>query len=260
MSGPAALPLYDWPEIRDATDGLWAAMSQHLARAGIEPPEALDRARPAAELWSDPSLLFAQVDAHAHVAGAAVATRLICAPVYEAEGCGAGRVATVFLAPRDQARRGGAAGLAALSGAPFAVAADSLSGEPALVDALGRAAVGELVVCPDPRAALVALAEGRAQGAAVDALSWALARAHEPAAAELTAIGWSDPAPAPPFVTSALTETGVRARLRAALVETLVDPATEAMRRELMLARIVAFGDPDYDPARRLAALARAPG
>ncbi|SFI11987.1 PhnD/SsuA/transferrin family substrate-binding protein [Albimonas pacifica] len=256
MTAAAALPLFDWPELREATDGLWAAVSQQLEKAGIEAPP-LDRERRPEALWADPSLLLSQVDAQAHVAGAAAATRLICAPVYDAEGCGAGRVAAVFLVPRAQADRGGAPGLAALSGEPFAVAAGSLCGEPALVDALGRAAVGELVACPDARAAIRALAEGRARGAAVDALSWALARTHEPAAAELTAIGWSDPLPAPPFVTSALTETGTRARLRAALVEALVDPATEPFRRALHLARIVAFADPDYDPARRLATLAR---
>ena len=255
MTAAAALPLFDWPELREATDGLWAAVAQHAAKAGIEAPE-LDRGRAPAALWADPGLLLSQADAHAHVAGAAAATRLICTPVYEAEGCGAGKVAAVFLVRREDADRGGAQGLSALAGARFAVAADSLCGAPALVDALGRPAVGELATRPDARAAIRALAEGEAEGAAVDALAWALARTHEPAAAGLAAIGWSDPLPAPPFVTSALTETGTRARLRGALVEALVEPATEPFRRALRLARIVAFADPDYDPARRLAALA----
>ncbi|MDF2231114.1 hypothetical protein P2H44_00955 [Albimonas sp. CAU 1670] len=260
MSGSVALPLFDWPELREATDGFWFAFHQRLTQAGFAPPAELDRARPGAESWADPQLLFSQADAHAHVAGAAAATRLICAPSYEAEGCGGGKVAAVFLARRGAVARGGAAGISELAGARFAVGADSLCGLPALVDALGAAAVGEVEACASPRDALAALAEGRVDGASVDALTWALAQEHDPAAAELAPVGWSDPLPAPPFVTSALTETGARARLRAALVETLVDPATEPQRRALKLARIVAFGDPDYDAARRLAALARDAG
>ena len=70
-------------------------------------------------------------------------------------------------------------------------------------------------------------------------------------------LGLTRPAPAPPFVTSALTASGDRARIRAALVETLVDPETAAIRAELRLSRIVAFADTDYDDARALARLVR---
>lgn len=248
----AALPLYDWPEIRDATDGLWAALVTRLRAAGLEAPEALDRARDSRALWTDPALLLSQADPFAHVAGDASATRIICAPVYEAEGCGAGKVAAVILARRD-----GPEELGDIAGAPIAVAsAQSLHGRPALLDALGPEAVGPTIAAGSARAAIRAVAAGEAQAACVDALSWALAQEHEPEAAALAPLGWTDPLPAPPFVTSALTETGARARIRAAIVETLVDPQSESLRRALRLARIVALADPDYDPARRLARLA----
>jgi ABC-type phosphate/phosphonate transport system substrate-binding protein len=102
------------------------------------------------------------------------------------------------------------------------------------------------------------VAEGRAEAAAIDAVVWDMAQRFEPAAAELQAVAWSAEAPAPPFVTSALRGSGDRARIRSALVDTLVDPETAAIRAELRLARIVAFADTDYDPVRHLAAAARA--
>lgn len=39
----AALPMYDWPEIRAETDALWAALRDRLRAAGVAAPEALAR-------------------------------------------------------------------------------------------------------------------------------------------------------------------------------------------------------------------------
>jgi len=39
----AALPMYDWPEIRAETDALWAGLRDRLRAAGIEAPETLAR-------------------------------------------------------------------------------------------------------------------------------------------------------------------------------------------------------------------------
>ncbi|MAS44484.1 MAG: phosphate ABC transporter substrate-binding protein [Rhodobacteraceae bacterium] len=253
LQGGAALPLYDWPELRDATDALWAALGARLREVGLPAPEALDRDTPAAALWADPQLLFSQTCGLPHVAGAARATRLICTPSYDAEGCGSGRYSSAIVA-----RRGAAADLDALRGGRFAAnGSDSLSGWAALLDAMEPAAIGEVVWTGAHRASVLAVAEGRADAAAIDALCWDMAQRFEPAAKELVVLGWTRPAPAPPFVTSALTASGDRARIRAALVETLVDPETATIRAELRLSRIVAFADTDYDDARALARLVR---
>jgi ABC-type phosphate/phosphonate transport system substrate-binding protein len=251
--GPAALPLYDWPELRDATDALWAALAAQMRKAGFAPPDALLRGEAAEGLWSDPDFLFGQVCGLPHVAGDARAARIVCAPVYEAEGCGPGRYSSALVA-----RRGEAAGVEALRGLRFAVNGfDSLSGWAAPVETLGAEAIGEVVETGTHRESIRAVAEGRAEAAAIDAVVWDMARRFEPAAAALEVVGWTGEAPTPPFVTSALRPSGDRARLRAAVVETLVDPATAAIRAELRLARIVALADTDYDPVRRLALLAR---
>ncbi len=241
----ATLPMYDWPEVRDATDAFWAALSARLTEAGVSAPDALDRARPEAETWADATLLFSQACGMDHVAGAARATRVIATPVYESEGCGGGRYSSAFVA------RKGAADDLLRAAAPFAANSEgSLSGWVAPALHLGAGAIGDVIWTGSHRASVVAVAEGKADLAAIDAVAWDLARRFEPAAEELAVIGWTDQLPAPPFVTSALTPSGVRAKLRAQLVETLVDPETEALRHELRLARIVAFADTDYDPVR----------
>lgn len=246
--------MYDWPELRDATDALWAALRPRLLAAGFEEaPATLARDRPATEVWADPDLLFGQVCGLPQVAGVARPTRIVAAPVYELEGCAPGRYSSALVV-----RTEGPDTVEGLAGLRFAVnGRDSLSGWAAPLAALGERAIGETVITGAHRASVMAVAEGRADAAAIDAVAWAHARRFEPASQALRVVGWTDSAPAPPFVTSALTESGGRARLRAAFVETLVDPETAAIRAELGLARLVAFADTDYDPVRRLARLVR---
>lgn len=43
MSQVAALPMYDWPEIRAETDALWSQLAKALRSCGVEAPERLAR-------------------------------------------------------------------------------------------------------------------------------------------------------------------------------------------------------------------------
>ena len=250
----ASLPMYDWPEVRAQTDALWARMAELIEEAGIEAPPRLTRDRSPADMWADPELLFSQTCGLPWVAGAARATRLIATPIYHVEGCGAGVYSSAIVTRTD-----GPEDAAALVGRRFAAnAPGSLSGWAALIDFLGVEAIGSVLWTGTHRDSVIAVAEGRADAAAIDAVCWDMARRFEPAAARLRVAAWTRPAPATPFVTSALTESGVRARLRAALVEALVDDAMRPVRRVLGLRGVAALADVDYDPARRLAAEVRA--
>ncbi|MDP2734302.1 MAG: hypothetical protein Q8O63_14555, partial [Hoeflea sp.] len=53
MTGAASLPMYDWPEIRAATDAVWAAIRSELSQRGIDAPARLDRSADPEPLWSD---------------------------------------------------------------------------------------------------------------------------------------------------------------------------------------------------------------
>lgn len=56
----AQLPMYDWPEVADATDRLWALIRDAFARSGIDAPDALDRSLAAAQAWLSPDLALSQ--------------------------------------------------------------------------------------------------------------------------------------------------------------------------------------------------------
>ena len=55
----AALPMYDFAELRADTDALWARLAMSLRAAGIDGvPEALSRDRGHLEIWQDANLLL----------------------------------------------------------------------------------------------------------------------------------------------------------------------------------------------------------
>ncbi len=248
----AALPMYDWPEVAEATDALWSALRVRLTEAGFDAPFALTRDAPLPEIWGSADLLIAQTCGLPYVAGAARAARLVGTPIYEVEGCAGPSYRSALVARR------GASDLESLRGARFARnGAESLSGWAAPLDLLGRDFFGEILDTGAHRESVKAVAEERADFAAVDAVAWRLARLHEPASEALEVVGWTEPAPATPFVTSALHDGAERAAIRAILAETLTDPLAEAACAELGLAGIVAASDADYDPVRRLARAVR---
>jgi len=60
----------------------------------------------------------------------------------------------------------------------------------------------ELIETGGHRLSIVAVAEGRADVAAIDCLTWQLANKHEPAAAELSLVGWTAHRKGLPFIAS----------------------------------------------------------
>lgn len=69
------------------------------------------------------------------------------------------------------------------------------------------------------RASVVAVAEGRADAAAIDCRSWAMASRFEPAAEELAVVGWTARRKGLPFITALTTPSETVAVLRAALAD-----------------------------------------
>ncbi|TIW35555.1 MAG: phosphate ABC transporter substrate-binding protein, partial [Mesorhizobium sp.] len=67
------------------------------------------------------------------------------------------------------------------------------------------------------RASIVAIAEGRADVAAIDCLSWALAQRFEPAAEAVAVVGWTRRRKGLPFITARSTPEKIVVALREAV-------------------------------------------
>ena len=237
-AGLAALPMYDPPELQEANDALWAALRQRLEVRGVAAPPGLTRTSDLDALWSSSDLLIAQTCGYPLATRLRDQVRLVLTPRYRAQGCdGPFHRAAVVVRKSAGARslpdlKGGRL---ALNGPESNTGMNLLRAEIAPI-AYGQPFFSAVVTTGSHAQSAAAVAEGRADLASLDCVTWALLQRLQPAlAAELTVRAWTPRSPGLPLVTSRLTRHAVFAALQAALGEVMDDPALAAARRELLL-------------------------
>ncbi|MBS3649573.1 PhnD/SsuA/transferrin family substrate-binding protein [Pseudaminobacter sp. 19-2017] len=175
----------------------------------ILPPDELDRDA----LWRHPKLLFSQACWGPLEHGLGKHVRVLGQPDYSAYEGGDGQYYSSAIvmrageappAPDDSSP----IPLDLLRGRRFAYNSDdSLSGKIAFtrdLEAMGE----DLSIFPEHvetgghRNSIIAVAEGRADVAAIDCRSWALARRFEPMAAKVVVVGWTSRRKGLPFITA----------------------------------------------------------
>lgn len=229
-----SLPMYDWPECRDATEADWARIRQAA-------PEVLPAALGRID-WScadayfrDPALVFSQCCWGPLSRGLLEWLEPLAQPDYSAFEGGRGPFYRSALVARSGAAvavpDGPGPALVPLAGLRLAInERDSLSGCLGLWDDLGADPCTVAAGCVETgshRASVRAVAEGRADLAAIDCRSWALALAHEPFAQSLVVVGWTSERPGLPYVTSRATDPALKSALRAHLLRTGCHPVAE---------------------------------
>jgi ABC-type phosphate/phosphonate transport system substrate-binding protein len=111
---------------------------------------------------------------------------------------------------------------------------DSMSGIIALgrdLESLGEDLdiFSETIESGGHRASIVAVAEGRADVAAIDCRSWDMAKRFEPEAKEVAVVGWTARRKGLPYITARATPAGIVEVLRAALAALgMTVPASES--------------------------------
>lgn len=246
----AALPMYDWPELRAETDRLWQALRDALGRSGPDAPETLTREQSVADLWRDPDLLFAQTCGYPYATALRGTVRLVATPIYHFDGCaGPTYRSAIIVRLNDRAES-----VADLRGRRAAFnAVDSQSGYSAFRAATAPLANGSpffagTVETGGHLASMTAVATGAADCAAIDCVCLGLAQRVRPDLTDrLRVLAWSDPAPALPFVTAAGRGDREVERLREGLETILADPALSQTRAALGLHGIEVLLDDAYD-------------
>ena len=229
----ASLPMYDRPETGPTLDALW---SETRARLDIAAPETLTRGGDLWDQWHAPDLVLSQTCGYPYRTRLRGKVQLVATPDNRLPGCPPGHYNSVFVVRSDDPRRD----LAAFADAPFAFNEPlSQSGWAAPQNhaaALGFAFTNDICTGAHVLSAR-AVAEGRADLACIDALSWRLIQRHEPSAGNLREIARTDPTPAPPFITAAGQDAG---RIRAALTAA-IDAIGEGARDILGLHGLVSI-------------------
>jgi ABC-type phosphate/phosphonate transport system substrate-binding protein len=235
----ASLPMYDWPEARAATDAWWAGLARHLRRQGFQAPDRLSRNGNPAAQWRRPDLLVSQTCGFPLMHDFKTRLEAIATPAYNAEGCSGPNYSSVIVVAADS----GISRLQDLEGATAASnAADSLSGHLALKCVFAPLAsngrfFNQIVNSGSHRASMQLVRDRNADVAAIDCVSFALARRHRPDVSEsLTIIARGPSAPALPYVTAAGRPADEIARLKQALAAAAGDPALAGPRADLLIA------------------------
>jgi ABC-type phosphate/phosphonate transport system substrate-binding protein len=252
----ASLPMYDWPEIAWANDALWAAIVSRLKATGIAAPDKLDRWRPSDAIWRDPGLMLSHTCGYPFSTRLRAIVRLVGTPIYDVPGCDGALYSSMIVVRADEPGER----LADVRGKRFAYnATDSLSGYLVLGEAAKVAGVDaglrEWIETGSHRASIRAVAEGKADVAAIDAVCWALALRHEPeASSRLKVIARTPFRPGLPFITAIERRDSEIHAIRAAVTGAIADPETLSACRALSLVGLGSFNEFDYGP---IAALGR---
>jgi ABC-type phosphate/phosphonate transport system substrate-binding protein len=228
--------MYDFAELREATDALWSAIA---ARLGSIAPAALSRGAAPEQYWTDADLLLGQTCGYPLVTSLRGKVVLLATPRYRAAGCdGAFYRSAVIVRAGDPAHS-----LADLRGRVCAMNdRASNSGMNLLRAAIAPLAEGSarffggVVMTGDHAGSIRAVAEGRADVASIDCVIWAHFGHLRPSEISgLRVLTWTEASPGLPLVTSVHTAAPARYALMRALHEVANDPALAPVRDALRL-------------------------
>jgi ABC-type phosphate/phosphonate transport system substrate-binding protein len=239
----AALPMYDWPEIEGETDRFWERLRGRLEADDIPAPRLLSRSRDPEAEWLSPDLLFSQTCGYPFSTVLKGRVMLVGTPAYAIDTPAGQYFSAIVMRHGDEAKP-----VAQLATGRFAYnARNSQSGFRAPMRWLASKGVrhpAAVVETGSHRASIRAVAEGRADFAAIDAVSWALALRHEPAAKALTVAARTPATPGLPFIT-AERNTALRGRIAEAVAAAIAG-LDDTVRQALLLTGFVRTEAADY--------------
>ena len=208
----ASLPMYDRAETRAANDRLWSLIR---SRYDGPAPQTLTRTGAPETHWRDPSLVLSQTCGLPYRTALHREVALAGTPVLDLD-VPPGHYRSEIVVRADDPREA----IAGFAGATLAVnAPDSQSGAaaPMLFAAENGVAFGRAVLTGAHAASARAVAEGRADIAAIDALSWRMLRRWERWTDALRVLARTSPTPALPYITRAGDPDALYAALEAAV-------------------------------------------
>lgn len=201
----ASLGMYDPPWLHRANDALWRGIAEHLAAQGVtDVPSGLTRDAPLDAIWTAPDLVLAQTCGYPLTMRLDPGAHVVATPLYDAPGCADGWHCSALVVRHDDP----AVAVPDLAGRDAAInAGDSNSGMNllrAMVAPHARAGrfFGDVVETGAHAASVAAVRSGRADCAAIDAVTWALLQDHDPELGRtLRVLEWSERTPGLPLIT-----------------------------------------------------------
>ena len=233
----ASLGMYDMPELHDANDRYWSAIRAELGYG----PDRLSRGEDLWPIWQDPDLLFAQTCGYPYRARLHGRVQLVGTPDHGLPGCPPGHYRSVLMVRADDGRA-----LADFHGACLAYnEALSQSGwaAPSLYLRGHGVRPGALLETGAHANSARAVADGRADIAGIDALTWQLLTEYRPdLTGRLRVLDQTEPTPALPYITGPCRD----ARAIFAAVSRAIAGLDRELRTSLHLHGLVEMSAAEY--------------
>jgi ABC-type phosphate/phosphonate transport system substrate-binding protein len=239
--------MYDLPELRADHDRLWKTLHSRLVAAGIDDiAAALVPTSNPLHTWLDSNLFLSQTCGYPLVSRLLDCVRVVATPGYQMEGCQGLRYRS-WLVTRSGER---GASINDFHRRRVVInEPDSLSGCKVLEMLLPKGDTlatffSHVTESGSHVSSLATLAQGQADFAAIDCVTWGLLERFRPTLlAGLRIVDAGPSLPALPFITSRLTTDGELAALRTAFEDAL-DAPSFAVSRERLAIREITFQDP----------------
>ncbi|MEM1400451.1 MAG: PhnD/SsuA/transferrin family substrate-binding protein, partial [Pseudomonadota bacterium] len=226
-------------------DAFWSRWSAAMGARGLTPPASLDRSAAAEAAVED--LYIGQVCGITYVRHLRDHASLIATPCYAAEGCTGPRYCSMIVTSAETS----VSNVEGLRGSIAAInSRSSFSGWNALHAATknGPDFFSSYRETGAHLASAQAVAEGKADCAALDAVCWAMVKKRRPdLAVKLTVIAKSPSVPGLPLIAGPAVSQDEVALIREALFETLDDPQSAPILGSLLITGAQALDPKAYD-------------
>lgn len=240
----AILPMYDFAHLRTETDALWHEIATAFRTQGIDAPTQLTRRDDLDQAWLDSDLLLGQTCGLPYVTQLRDKVTLVGTPIYDVPHCGQGTYASVIIVANNSSINA-LSDFSGQSSTSFAINSFvSQSGYAALMHEWAKRGLinpekSSFLITGSHLASIEAVATGRADVAAIDSVTWALAKEQNPHCQNVKIIAVTDQTPGLPLIT-AMTDK----------VEILRDGVSQALENyqgPLKINGLRLFSDSDYD-------------
>lgn len=248
----ASISMYVTPEpLAEATDALWHFLRDHLVSAGVPGvPKELDRATDYRDVWLRPDLLLSQTCGFPYAKSLRGKVRLVATPCYRYPGCDGAWMRSFVITNRNER----VSSLKALQGRRAAInSRDSNSGYNLFRATLspiarGTSFFGEVIQTGGHDASISAVADGRADCAAIDCVTYGnIARYASERLKDISILAETPGGPGLPFITRGISSDEDVEILRTALRAALVAPQLEEVLDGMGIVDFAFLTDGDYD-------------
>ena len=197
----ASLMMYDRPQLKQAHERLWSLIHRQLADRGIAGPVKLSRHSDESSLWTNPNLLLSQTCGMPYRTWLHGKVQLIGTPDYDLDGCQPGYYRSAWVVRRNDAKKV----LTEFAQSIFAY--NQTFSQSGYAAAYWHATAENFWFTRKyhsgaHRQSARAVADGRADIASLDAVSWRLIEQHDHVAKQLRVLDWTKPTPGLPLITA----------------------------------------------------------